>query len=194
MGWLSLLVAIGAPLLLAVIVSRRISQTALPSDRAPGSRYFLTDPAASVEGHTIVPLRAIYAEKWTRGSTTLCVVRHEGEPIPTTWTETPWDRHARTPWVWVGDRESESDWTGILRRYLVVGNRITPSLIAAIGVGDLPSLMYIEAGTFAERTFPAEGLTIEEYDDRPLCDRGSVHCDEKAVSSPVVGEYTGSDQ
>jgi hypothetical protein len=194
MWWLSLLVAIGAPLLLAAIVSRRLSQTALPSDRAPGSRYFLTDPAASVEGHKIVPLRAIYAEKWTRGHTTLCVVRHEGEPIPTTWTETPWDRHAQTPWIWVGDRESESDWTGILRRYLVVGNRITPSLIEALGTGSLPSLMYIEAGTFVERSFPTEGLTIEEYVDRALCDRGSVHHDEAPVHAPVVGEHVSSSE
>lgn len=194
MWWLSLLVAIGAPLLLAAIVSRRLSQTALPSDRAPGSRYFLTDPAASVEGHKIVPLRAIYAENWTRGYTTLSVVRHEGEPIPTTWTETPWDRHAQTPWIWIGDRESESDWTRILRRYLVVGNRITPSLIEALGTGSLPSLMYIEAGTFAERSFPAEGLTIEEYVDRALCDRGSIHRDEAPVHAPVVGEHSGSSE
>lgn len=131
----------------------------------PHRRYFLSDPR-SVEDHALVPFDAIYVEEWVDNGAKRCVLRYSAEVIPTAWTESPFARNPRTPWVWVGDRETEIDLTRTFNRYLVVGNRITSDLVEKlISVNDRTNLIYIESGTFKELKFPGEGLVIEEYED-----------------------------
>jgi hypothetical protein len=136
----------------------------------PHARYFLSDPRPVIGRY--VPDDAIYVEDWVEKGTKRCVLRYGGEEIPSQWTESPFAKHARTPWIWVGDRDTEIDMTRTFNRYLVVGNRITNELVKKlIQVTDKTNLIYIESGTFKELKFPGDGLVIEEYDDGPVQDR-----------------------
>lgn len=131
----------------------------------PSKRYFIGS-SESPDEHLRVPEGEVYIEEWSRGETKRCVVRYEGDTIPTTWTTTPFDRNARTPWVWVGDRETEIDLTRTFNKFLVVGNVITLDLILKlIQVTEKTNLIYIQSGTFKELKFPGDGITIEEYVD-----------------------------
>ena len=162
------------------------------SELAPTTRYFLGDSTEGVETVGVVPEGAVYLEEWIRGMSKLCVVRYAGEAIPTTWTESPYAKHPRAPWIWVGDRETEIDLTRTFTKFLVVGNRITSELVdRLIRVTPKTKLIYIEARTFKELDFPGEGLTIEEYG--PVQDRGSVYRTEEAVYAPRLGEYSDPD-
>ena len=137
----------------------------------PHSQYFLGDPR-NPEDWDHVPPGAIYVEEWVESGTKRCVLRYGGEEIPTHWDESPLGRNAKTPWLWVGDRETEIDLTRTFNRYLVVGNRITCELVdKLIKVSDRTNLIYIQSGTFKELKFPGEGLVIEEYEDS-VSDRG----------------------
>lgn len=137
----------------------------------PTARYFINHPSIDLETYDIVPEGAIYIEEWVRDTTKRCVVKYAGDVIPSSWTETPFDKTPRTPWVWVGDREMEIDLTRTFKKFLVVGNKITSELVESlIRVTPKTKLMYIQAGTFKELNFPGDGLTIEEY-DRPVQDR-----------------------
>lgn len=163
---------------------------------APSARYFLGHSSVDVNSVSVVPEGAIYLEDWIQGTTKRCVIRYAGEAIPQAWTQSPYAKHPRTPWIWVGDRETEIDLTRTFAKYLVVGNRITPDLVESlIRVTPRTRLIYIETRTFKELDFPGEGLTIEEYGtDGSIQDRGSVHYAEEAVHAPVVGECNGSDE
>lgn len=72
----------------------------------------------------------------------------------------PFEKKARCPWIWVGHEPTEEDYTRLLERYLVVGNRITPQLIKQLTGHE--NLTYIEQSTFNELKFPEEGLIIDE--------------------------------
>jgi len=147
-----------------------------PEEVAPTSRYFLGNSSMDVDTVPVVPQGAVYLEEWIQGNVKKCVVRYAGEEIPRTWTESPFTKHPRTPWIWVGDRETEVDLTRTFSKFLVVGNRITSDLVNAfIRVNPNTKLIYIESGTFKELEFPGEGLTIEEYADRAVQDRRPVH-------------------
>jgi len=160
----------------------------IPVELAPTTRYFIGYPSIDLESHLTVPQGAVYIEEWVRESTKKCVVRYAGDPIPRQWTESPFAKHARTPWVWVGDRETEIDLTRTFNKFLVVGNRITVELVESlIRVTPKTRLIYIQSGTFKELDFPGDGLTIEDYDDRPVQSCGSVHRTEETVPPAVVG-------
>jgi hypothetical protein len=134
------------------------------STNMPHRQYFLSDDHEFDDSYTRVPEDAVYIEEWVRDGEKRCVVRYEGEEIPTQWTETPWDRVAACPWVWVGDKETEIDLTRTFNRFLVVGNRIElPLVLKMIQITDNTDLMYIEAGTFKECKFPGEGIAIKEH-------------------------------
>jgi hypothetical protein len=131
----------------------------------PHRRYFLGS-TEQVEDHDRVPEDQVYIEEWIQGETKRCVVLYEGDTIPTSWTSTPFDKNARTPWVWVGDRDTEIDLTRTFNKFLVVGNVITLDLVLKlIQVTESTNLIYIESGTFKELKFPGDGITIEEYVD-----------------------------
>lgn len=132
----------------------------------PHHRYFLGDDSSGLETVTHVPEGKIYVEEWIQNDTKRCVVRYAGEEIPKTWTTSPFAKHAKTPWVWVGDKETEIDLTRTFNKFLVVGNIIKMELVnKLILVNQRSNLLYIESGTFKELKFPGDGITIVEYDD-----------------------------
>ena len=156
----------------------------------PHARYFLGFPSENLETYLTVPKDTIYIEEWIQGAGKKYVVRYEGETIPRTWTESPLAKKPRVPWIWVGDRETELDLTRTFDRFLVVGNRITKDLVSHfIHQTEKTNLIFIESGTFKELKFPGDGLTIEEYVDRPVPDSRTVHAAEEAVCAPVVGGH-----
>lgn len=165
----------------------------VPRELAPTARYFLGFPGEDMDAHLTVPEGVVYIEEWVLEKTKKCVIRYSGETIPRSWTESPFTKSPRTPWIWVGDRETEIDLTRTFSKFLVVGNRIRSELVdRLIRVTPQTKLIYIQSGTFKELEFPGEGLTIEEYDDRPVQDRGQVHRTEEAVPAPVVGRCNDS--
>lgn len=160
----------------------------------PERVYYLGD-SRNPDEDTVVPENAVYIEEWINGPEKRNVVRYPGETIPKEWTDSPFAKNPRTPWVWVGDRETEIDLTRTFTKYLVVGNRIRPELVRKlIHVTDKTRLIYIESGTFKELDFPGDGLTIEEYVDRPVQDRGEVRPAEEAMCSTVVGGHNDSSE
>jgi len=158
------------------------------SDIRPSDRYFLGAEGEDMEKYLTVPDKTIYIEEWRRGSLKKYVVRYEGETIPRSWSESPFDRTVRSPWIWVGDRETEIDLTRTFDKFLVAGNRITKELVYHyVRVTPRTKLMYIQSATFKELDFPGDGITIEEYVSRPVQGRGQVHHVEEAVPPTVMG-------
>ena len=110
----------------------------------------------------------MYVEEWVdRKGNKKCSVLYEGEIIPQSWTNTPFDiPDGEAPWVWIGDLDTEIDLTRTLNKFLIPGNRIELDLLCnLIQVTERTEFMYIEAGTFKEVKFPNEGITIEARDD-----------------------------
>jgi hypothetical protein len=131
----------------------------------PQSRYYLTEDNGHTvfdESHVRVPENCVYIEEWVDvHGYKKCVVRYQGDEIPTKWAHTPFDVPAKCPWVWVGDRGTEIDLTRTFSRFLVVGNVITLDLVMRlIRVTDRSNLIYIQSGTFNEIKFPGSGITI----------------------------------
>jgi hypothetical protein len=161
----------------------------VPAEIRPYGQFFLGDDNNEMEKCLTVPERTVYLEEWRRGSLKKYVVRYEGETIPRSWTENPFDRIVRSPWIWVGDRETEIDLTRTFDKFLVAGNRITRELVNHyVRVTPRTKLMYIQSGTFKELDFPGDGITIEEYvASGPVQSRRPVYRIEEAVPAPVVG-------
>lgn len=160
----------------------------MPVEISPTTRYFLGHSSLDIETHLTVPTDAVYVEEWMQGGTKKCVVKYAAEPIPRTWTESPFTKHARTPWIWVGDRETEIDLTRTFNKFVVVGNRIRSDLASnLIRMTPKTKLIYIESGTFKVLDFPGDGITIEEYVDRPVQNSGPVHRAEEPLPASVVG-------
>lgn len=144
----------------------------LPPTR-PDRVYFLGPDSETPSSFMEVPEGKIYIEEWIHEDTKRCVVRYPGEEIPKAWRQTPFCKHPKTPWVWVGDRETEIDLTRTFSRFLVVGNVIKPDLVSQlIQITERSNLLYIESGTFKELKFPGDGITIEEYDDHRTVQTG----------------------
>jgi hypothetical protein len=161
----------------------------MPTDLAPSTRYFLGSPGEDMDTYLTVPPGLVYIEEWVLEKNKKCVVRYAGETIPRSWTASPFTKNPRTPWVWVGDRETEIDLTRTFSKFLVVGNRITSQLVEAlIRVTPKTKLIYIQSGTFKELDFPGDGITIEEYGaSGSVQNSGQVHRAEETVPAPVVG-------
>lgn len=131
----------------------------------PVKRYFLSDEYEFDESHEFVPEDSIYIEEWERNGEKKCYVYYEGEDIPKEWFTSPWDIPVKSPWIWVGDKETEIDLTRTFNRFLVVGNKIELALVLKlIQVTEKTNLIYIEAGTFKECKFPGDGIAIEQDD------------------------------
>jgi len=129
---------------------------------SPHRRYYLSSTRQFSESDLRVPEGCVYLEEWVKNGEKKCVVRYAGEVIPAAWIRTPFDQHARCPWIWVGDRATEIDLTRTFNKFLVPGNRITLELVdKLIQINDRTDLLYIESGTFRELKFPGEGLLIK---------------------------------
>jgi hypothetical protein len=133
----------------------------------PTMRYLLSDGIDLVPEMDVVPKNTVYVEEWYHATgEKRCIVRYEGEKIPTQWVGTPWTLSAKCPWVWVGDRDTEMDLTRTFNRYLVVGNHIRPALVEKlIHVNEHTNFVYIETGTFNELKFPGDGILIKAVEN-----------------------------
>ena len=129
----------------------------------PTMRYLLSDGIDFKPEMETVPENTVYVEEWYNDvGEKRCVVRYAGDPVPKTWTSTPWAQTAKCPWVWVGDRDTEMDLTRTFNRYLVVGNHIRLALVEKlIHVNEHTNFIYIETGTFSELKFPGDGVLIK---------------------------------
>jgi hypothetical protein len=133
---------------------------------SPTRRYFLSDDHVFNDSYGKVPPDTIYIEEWIRRGEKKCVVLYENETIPIGWLLDPFSYHARCPWLWIGDRSTEIDLTRTFQKFLVPGNVLKMDLIKKlIHVTEHTKLVYIEAGTFDEVEFPAEGLLIKANGD-----------------------------
>lgn len=130
----------------------------------PTERYLLTPDGREDPINSVVPTDRVYIEEWmdTKGHKKM-IALYEGEVIPTNWTHSPFDLpHAKCPWVWVGDKETEIDMTRTFDKFLVPGNQIRMELVEkVIKVTDHTNLIYIASGTLNEVKFPGDGITIE---------------------------------
>lgn len=130
----------------------------------PHRQYYMTTSKIDFQPtDEVVPDGCVYLEEWVREGKKLCVIKYSGDTIPTEWQSSPFDKNARCPWIWVGDRKTETDLTRAFNKFLIVGNVITNELIEHLTSGT--DIFYIESGTFKELKFPEEGLVIEEYVD-----------------------------
>jgi len=128
----------------------------------PSRIYFLSDTDEYDDSYETVPEDTVYVEEWMYNGEKKYVVRYEGDDIPKTWTDSPFMKEARCPWIWVGDKTTEIDLTKTFGKFLVPGNRITMDLVQRlIQVTDATQLMYIDAKTFNEEKFPGDGILIE---------------------------------
>lgn len=132
----------------------------------PHKYYFLDNGIDDPDTFNRVPEDQVYIEEWVEGETKRWIVKYEGDMIPKSWSSTPFDKNPKTPWVWVGDRETEIDLTRTFNRFLAVGNVINLDLVLKlIKITERTNLIYIESGTFKELKFPGDGITIQEYVD-----------------------------
>ena len=135
-------------------------------DRHPHRQYFLSTTHQFNPSYLRVPEGCVYIEEWVQNGEKKSVVRYENEVIPAAWVRTPFDQHARCPWIWVGDRATEIDLTRTFNKFLVPGNRITIDLVERlIQINDRTDLVYIETGSFRELKFPGEGVLIKANGD-----------------------------
>lgn len=129
---------------------------------SPSSRYFLSDSHVFSDSYTKVPPDSVYVEEWSRRGEKKYVVLYENQHIPYLWIRDPFFQHARCPWLWVGDRNTEIDLTRTFNRFLVPGNRIRKELVEKlVHITPETKIVYIETGTFNELEFPSEGLLIK---------------------------------
>ena len=134
----------------------------------PAIRYLLSDNGMDLTPDMkTVPENTVYVEEWYHPlGEKRCIVKYAGDPIPTSWKDTPWTHIAKCPWVWVGDRETEVDLTRTFNRYLVVGNYIRLALVEKlIHMNEKTNFIYIESGTFNELKFPGDGILIKAADN-----------------------------
>lgn len=133
---------------------------------SPHRQYFLSTTHQFTPSYLRVPEGCVYIEEWVQHGEKKCVVRYANDVIPAAWVRTPFDQHARCPWIWIGDRATEIDLTRTFNKFLVPGNRITMDLVEKlIQMNDRTDLVYIETGTFRELKFPGEGLLIKANGD-----------------------------
>jgi hypothetical protein len=127
----------------------------------PHRVYFLSEEHELDSAYETVPEDTVYVEEWIQNGVKKCNVRYEGDVIPRAWSETPFDKKAKCPWIWVGDRDTEVDLTRTFDKFCVVGNRIQLDLVLKlIHITERTNLVYIESGTFKEVKFPGEGIVI----------------------------------
>lgn len=113
----------------------------------PHRQYYLTTTKVEFQPEDdSVPDECIYVEEWVRDGKKRCVVKYSGESIPDSWRESPFDKDSKRPWIWIGDRKTETDLTRAFDKFLVVGNRIAPELVSHLT--SATDLFFIESGTF----------------------------------------------
>lgn len=74
-------------------------------------------------------------------------------------------KNARTPWIWIGDINSETDLTEALSKFMVPDNKITYDLLNhLLPMNENVSIQYIDKESVEFVEFPEEGIVIREDD------------------------------
>lgn len=135
------------------------------STTQPNKQFFLSKDLVNFHpGYEVVPEGAIYVEEWKSKGETLLRIRYSGELIPQNWFHNPFEEQAKQPWVYVGDKKTETDLTRTFNRFLVVGNEIRQELVDHLITDQDADLIYIAPRTFEELKFPGEGIRIQHDD------------------------------
>ena len=123
-------------------------------------RVYFLGPYDRDGEETHVPEDTILVQEFRKGSLVRRAITYDGlEILP--YAGDPF-RTPHVPWVWIGDDTTDVDLTPTLAKYLVPGNLITLELIDHfMHFTERTRIVYIDARTFLEHTFPAEGIRIE---------------------------------
>ena len=131
----------------------------------PHRQFFLNKHHLAFDSsYTEVPAETIYVEEWKWIGESLLRVRYPGEHIPRVWFHNPFEQRVKQPWIYVGDKNTETDLTRTFNRFLVVGNIIRQELIDHLITDEDSELIYIAPRTFEQLKFPGEGIRIEHED------------------------------
>lgn len=123
-------------------------------------KYLISDDYTYDDDMDRVPEDSIYVEEWNRNGERRRRILYEGEPIAP-YEGDPFKPY-KTPWIWIGDRETGVDLTEAVSRYLMPGNTIALDLLFRfIRCTTETDLMFVDPRTMEEVKFPAEGVRIE---------------------------------
>jgi hypothetical protein len=113
----------------------------------------------------IVPEDAIVIDEYLRKGARKCVLHYEGEILRAPVDYNPFDAVPFKPWIWIGDKSTEVDLTHAMEKYLVPGNLIRIDLfLKLIQPREDTDIVFIDARTFQEVKFPANGVKIDAFD------------------------------
>jgi len=126
-----------------------------------------------------VPEDAIYIEEWVNADTKRFRVIYGGEDI----TDFEGDAFApvKVPWVWIGEKDSEEEYTATFNKFLFPGNVIRRELVEKLMSNK--NLKYMDK-SLNEHEFPGDGVVIEL--DEPVSDSGEVHPTQEGVQPTLV--------
>lgn len=126
------------------------------------SEYYLCfDGTQPDEATTRVPEDCVHVQVYeTDSMEKRAVVTYDGEEIvykrPTGFVR------IRSPWLWIGDMDSETDLTETLQMYHVPGNKIHYDLLVhLLKFGENTAIQYLDTKTLQLVDFPEEGIVIE---------------------------------
>lgn len=130
-------------------------------------KYFLSDDDEYDESYTRVPEGAVFIQEWTNiNGKKLCYIQYEGEEIVDYESPFSFDLMAQSPWIWIGDKETEIDLTKTFNKFLVPGNIIRIDLVEKlIQINENTDLIYIDSKSFEPKKFPGEGILIKGEDE-----------------------------
>jgi hypothetical protein len=137
-----------------------------PVDTNTYSRaYFLADEREYDPSITVVPENAVYIEEWAnKDGDKLCYVHYAGEEIGKNLNPFLLPR-VKSPWLWIGDRDTDIDLTRAFNKFLAPGNCIRLALVVKlIHVRETSDLAYIDANTYELEKFPGNGIYVKIND------------------------------
>lgn len=150
----------------ALYYTRFVMLMLFPTNTTTYTRaYFLDDYHEYDESFTRVPEDAVFIEEWVNDEgEKLCYVQYEGEEIVKHVNPFLLPR-VKSPWLWVGDRDSDIDLTRAFNKFLAPGNSIKLDLVLKlIRVTDTTDLAYINANTYELEKFPGNGISVKIND------------------------------
>jgi len=117
---------------------------------------------------TRVPEDTIVVDEYELDGHKKCRIYYEGFPLghaQLDYEYDPFKVEAYKPWIWFGDKTTEVDLTNAMEKYLVPGNIIDIELLLKlIHIREDTNIIYVDARTFQEVKFPAEGIRIRAVD------------------------------
>ena len=124
------------------------------------TQYLLSDTHIYHPEMKIVPPNAIYVDEYVDDGVSKARVTYAGNPIVSNYTEDPFDT-VILPWIWIGDKTTETDITPQISRFLVQNNEIRLELLKVfLPMIETPRIVYLDT-SLVEHDFPSEGMIIK---------------------------------